>query len=107
MIRCIYLSGPMTGLPDLNYPAFHAQAARLRALGFNVENPAENPEQETWQEYMRWALAQMLTCDTIALLPGWVDSRGATLERYIAGQIGMRIVLASQIVAKEQDLCPA
>lgn len=98
----IYLSGPMTGLPDFNYPAFHAQAVRLRELGFDVENPAENPAQETWQEYMRWAMAQMLTCDTIALLPGWADSRGATLERYMASQIGMTIVTATSIQGERQ-----
>ena len=38
----IYLAGPMTGLPEFNYPAFHAEAARLRQLGYHVENPAEN-----------------------------------------------------------------
>jgi hypothetical protein len=35
----------MTGLPEFNYPAFHAEAARLRAQGFEVVSPAEiNPE---------------------------------------------------------------
>jgi hypothetical protein len=43
-MKKIYLSGPMTGLPDLNFPAFHAEAARLRALGYDVINPAELPE---------------------------------------------------------------
>ena len=32
----IYISGPITGLPDLNYPAFHAAAAELRALGWTL-----------------------------------------------------------------------
>lgn len=93
----IYLSGPMTGLPDFNYPAFNAEAARLRALGYHVENPAENPPQQDWESYMRVAIAQMLTCDTIALLPGWVESRGALRERQVASQNGLTITTAARI----------
>ncbi|MBT9158943.1 MAG: hypothetical protein DDT26_00192 [Dehalococcoidia bacterium] len=41
----IYISGPMTGLHDLNFPAFRDAAAKLRAIGYEVVNPAElNPE---------------------------------------------------------------
>lgn len=93
----IYLAGPMTGLPEYNYPAFHAEAARLRALGFHVENPAENqtPECGTWEGYMRNSVRQMLTCDAVAFLPGWAESRGALLERYIAQQVGLATVPVS------------
>lgn len=97
MIKRIYIAGPMTGLPAMNYPAFNAEAGRLLALGFEVENPAQNPEQGSWEAYMRQALRQMLTCDTIALLPGWIHSRGATLERDIAHVVGMTVVAASSI----------
>ncbi len=93
----IYISGPMTGCTDYNYPAFHAEAARLRSLGYDVESPAENPPQDSWEDYMRWAMAQMLTCDTIALLPGWALSRGANLERQVAQEIGMAVVEAECI----------
>ena len=27
----VYIAGPMTGLPDFNYPAFHAAASAWRA----------------------------------------------------------------------------
>lgn len=37
----IYLSGPMTSLPDNNIPKFNAVAERLRAEGHFVINPAE------------------------------------------------------------------
>lgn len=39
-MKRLYLSGPMTGKPALNFPAFHAEAARLLALGYEVVNPA-------------------------------------------------------------------
>ncbi|WJN61306.1 DUF4406 domain-containing protein [Pseudomonas sp. SO81] len=106
-MRRIYIAGPMTGLPEYNYPAFHAEAARLRALGYIVENPAENPKQPSWFMYMRQALRQMLTCDAIALLPGWANSKGALLERYVGQMVGLQILRAGQIVTEEQDVCPA
>lgn len=98
MVR-VYLSGPMTGLPGFNYPAFHAEAARLRALGYHVENPAENPPQDSWEAYMEVCIPQLLTCDTIALLPGWSESRGALRERQEAAQLGMTITTAARICA--------
>ncbi|MBF3131496.1 DUF4406 domain-containing protein, partial [Pseudomonas aeruginosa] len=55
MIQRIYLAGPMTGLPEHNFPAFHAEAARLRSLGYQVENPAEHGEIPgfEWADYLR------------------------------------------------------
>ena len=96
-MKRIYLAGPMTGYQDFNYPAFNAEAARLRALGFEVENPAETPDQPSWEAYMRIALRQMLTCDTVALLPGWINSRGANLERNVAQKVGLTIVAAASL----------
>jgi hypothetical protein len=86
----IYLAGKMTGLPDFNYPAFHAEAARLRAIGYHVENPAENPKQDTWQAYMRQAVRQMMGCDAVALLPCWEGSRGALIENGLAVSLGIK-----------------
>lgn len=95
----IYLAGPMTGLPQYNYPAFMVQATRLRGLGYHVENPAENvhPIDQSWNGYMRVALTQMLTCDAVALLPDWHLSRGACLENDIATQLGMAVCQADFI----------
>lgn len=90
-MRRIYIAGAMSGLPDFNYPAFHEAAARLRATGAHVENPAENPEPAcgSWEAYMRLAITQMLTCDEIALLPGWEKSRGAVIEHNLAVELRM------------------
>lgn len=90
----IYLAGPMTGVPDYNYPAFHAAAARLRALGHEVLNPAENPAPAcgTWQGYMRMSLVQLVQCEAIVLLPGWAESKGALIERKLAQVLGMDVV---------------
>jgi hypothetical protein len=87
----IYLAGPMSGLPDWNYPAFHKAAAELRAAGHTVINPAEvNPDTtQPWESCLRACLAEVVKCDTIALLPGWEHSRGAKLEAYVAEQLKM------------------
>lgn len=93
----IYIAGPMTGLPGLNFPAFHAAAAKLRAEGFGVVNPAElNPDHTLpWGECMRIDIANLVRCDAIYLLPGWEASKGATLEHHIAARLDMRIEVAA------------
>ena len=85
----------MTGMPEFNYPAFNQEAARLRGMGYIVENPAENPAQDSWQAYMRVAIAQLVRCDEIAMLRGWSKSEGARIERDIAQKLGMVVTGAA------------
>lgn len=89
----VYISGPMTGLPDLNFPAFREAARRLRSLGFEVVNPAElNPDPTTpWAQCMRADIKALCDCDVIALLPGWEKSKGAHLELQIAHRLELEI----------------
>jgi hypothetical protein len=88
-MKRLYISGPMSGLPESNYPAFNAAAAALRAKGYQVENPAENAPQPDWASYMHCALEQVLRCDEVWLLPGWEQSSGAVGEASIAQWLGM------------------
>lgn len=92
-VKRIYLAGPMSGLPEFNYPAFHAAAAVLRAQGHHVENPAENPQPAcgTWQGYMRMSLRQIAACDCLYMLPGWRGSRGARIEHGLALDLGLEV----------------
>lgn len=90
----VYLAGPMTGLPDYNFPAFTKAAKHLRDQGINVCSPHELHDGDTTQShqfYMRYALKALLDCDEIALLDGWTHSVGAQLEVYVAATCGMRI----------------
>lgn len=90
----IYVAGPMTGLPELNFPAFHAMTARLRAAGHEVVNPAEinsDPDAD-WVECMRADIRELVTCDAIAMLAGWEKSEGATIEHYIAKSLRMSVL---------------
>jgi hypothetical protein len=81
----LYIAGPMTGYPDLNYPAFNEAAEMLWQVGYEVLNPADNvPEGEkTWLAFMRMSLVQLSKADGIAQLPNWHESKGARLEYQI------------------------
>lgn len=95
----LYLAGPMTGLPDLNFPRFREEAARLRALGHEIVNPAElNPTGTDWLECMRTDIRELVMCDGVALLSGWRNSRGATLEHDIGRRLGLHVIEAADLV---------
>lgn len=91
-----YIAGPMTGLPDFNYPAFNAAAAALRAQGVDAINPADHGivPGATWEDYLRADLVQLATCEAVYFLPGWSKSRGALLEHHVAAALGMRLEYA-------------
>lgn len=112
----IYLAGPMRGYPEFNFPAFHAGAARLRALGHEVFSPAEADierhgvdisagnstgdealAKEQHNFNLREALAKdtayiCLEADAIALLPDWQQSKGATAEHALALALGLAVL---------------
>jgi hypothetical protein len=92
MMMRVYLSGPMTGIADNNFPAFHEWAARLRAEGYDVVSPAELPEGDTWEKCLRHDMRELPTCDAIALMPGWERSKGAHLELHVAHRLGMEVM---------------
>jgi hypothetical protein len=83
----VYLSGPMTGLPDDNFPAFHAMTERLRKGFCQVFNPAESFAGKHGlprKVYMRHDIGALLDCRSIVLLPGWHRSRGVMMELHVA-----------------------
>lgn len=89
----LYLSGPMRGYPEFNYPAFHAAADKLRAAGFTVLNPADYGAAVTdWVTCLRRDLHDVLDAEAVAVLPGWEASQGATLETDVARRLGMAIM---------------
>lgn len=100
----IYLSGPMTGLPEYNYPAFRSAAETLRSFGQQVFDPSEAFEGRTdlpKEIYMRKDIEELLKADVVALLPGWQTSSGAQLEVEVAKQCGIPIRLLEELIATE------
>lgn len=90
----LYIAGPMSGLPEFNYPAFFAAEKALRQAGYETINPARTEGREgckTWQDYMRAGVRDVADSDGVALLPGWQDSRGAVAERDLARSIDLSV----------------
>jgi hypothetical protein len=98
----LYVSGPMTGIADFNYPAFEEACQRLRAAGYEVVSPHEvNPAdgiEHPWDWYLRRDIVVLMEAEAVVVLPGWEASQGASLETYIAKALGMPIIPIQTLV---------
>ncbi len=111
----VYIAGPMTGIPNWNFPAFDAAAKFLRDCGYTVVNPADLDREAGFnesqagvgQEFLRQAmsrdLAAICECDGIAVLHGWQRSMGACIEVALASRLGLRIVDAETLEDVSDD----
>lgn len=92
----VYIAGPMTGIPEFNYPEFHEAERLLGLAGFSsIYNPANIAGGNTSLEYnyyLREGFKMLLECKTMVLLPGWKDSRGAKYELALANMLGITVV---------------
>lgn len=113
----IYVAGPMRGIPEFNFPAFHAATALLRGQGHVVFSPAERDENEfgpvsspegdekvlakavfmsvmglrrrVFAADMEWICKH---ADAIYMLGGWENSKGALAEIHLADALGLEII---------------
>ena len=101
-MKRIYISGPMSGCPDWNYPVFNAAEEALHQRGFfDVVNPARlNPVTTPWETCLRADIKALCDCDVLALLEGWEGSKGAHLEVHIAHRLGIKVVALSKLLAE-------
>jgi hypothetical protein len=89
----LYISGPMTGFPEHNFPAFFRAQTELELAGFEVSNPAQYPvvEGETWEACLKRDIKDLVDCDGVAVLPDWRISKGARLEVDIADRLKLPV----------------
>lgn len=100
-----YMAGPMSGIPQFNFPAFHAAADSLRSKGHNIISPAELDSKaiqtiamksedgtltdgkiagETWGDLLSRDVKIIAdSVQGVVLLPGWEKSKGAKLEAFV------------------------
>lgn len=85
----IYISGPMTGKIDHNWPAFDTARALVASRGHEPVLPVAYVEGKKYEDYLRDDLSLLLTCDGIYMLEGWRESNGARLEHMVALACGI------------------
>lgn len=92
--KVIYIAGPMSGLPDWNFPAFHEAEEAWREAGWEVNNPARAFGGRTdlpYPQYLRHGIGKVLESDALAVLDGWEASRGCRAEMFVADLVGIPI----------------
>jgi len=100
-----YLAGPMTGIPQFNFPAVDTATQNLRAAGYDIITPHEQDSPavqaaawaspdgkliagqvagETWGQILARDV-RIIADDVggIIHLPGWTKSNGALLETVV------------------------
>ena len=129
----IYLAGPMRGIENFNFPAFHSAAAKLRIAGFDVFNPAEadistygpkiadssgdevraaaavglSPLELKRQVFKKDTTAICEWADALGLLPNWEYSLGVKAEVALAEAIGLPIFDVEYLLDPKNSLLKA
>ena len=86
----VYIAGAITNNPDYNKQFAEAEEI-LKASGHTVLNPVKN-KGFSYKDYIDMGLCELMKCDGIYLLDGWLNSRGARLEFLYALVTDMVIV---------------
>lgn len=105
----LYISGPMSGIPEFNAPMFDRVAQHYIDQGYEVINPVTLdemwgmpdeasdlepggvPSPEAHRAFMRRDLPMVAGCDGIVMLPGWWGSKGANAELFVALASGLEV----------------
>lgn len=100
----VYIAGPMRGIENWNMEAFDQAESRWRAAGHHVLSPARicrafnyeiGNDQKVDSAHLKHVMlsdvASILRADALALLPGWENSVGSTVELALAQFLGMPV----------------
>jgi len=93
-MKKVYIAGKVTGLePREVYLKFKKSELAVAASGFSAINPIEvvDDENATWQGAMRLCIAALMRCDAILMLPCFINSKGAAMERELAISVEIKV----------------
>jgi len=106
MAKSIYIAGPMSGIPEFNFPAFFRAEKFLRSKGYEVFNPAKKEHEAAliasdsfatgdtdladastgfdFKATYLWDIEHVIKADGIYMLKGWEKGAGARGEHAVA-----------------------
>ena len=110
-----YLGGPMTGIPQFNFPRFFEVGDRLRGQGYNIISPAELDDPDTeaaalaspdgapgsgaangesYEDFLGRDLiiVSLPTCIGMICLENWHSSRGARGESWVIAYLKKQLL---------------
>lgn len=106
MVHKWYIAGPMSGYPELNFPAFYSLEDALMRAGIGTVNPAALdeaglpegvPDDEfgmglplNKQKFLLRDFRELVFCTGIIMLPDWHVSVGANCELAVAKMTGIK-----------------
>lgn len=88
-MKTAYISGSITNNPDAKQEFEEAEKKYPHAI-----NPMKNFNGQgdlDWHKYMGLSLWQLLDCNEIIMLDGWIGSEGAMIEWLFAKGLGIKI----------------
>ena len=95
-MKKIYIAGPITGREKEAEIQFKQTADQLRDAYPNttIINPMalDHNHDKEWASYMSVCIKELITCDTIYLLPDWLNSAGTIIEVLIAWRMGITTI---------------
>ena len=99
-----YLSGPITGVKDyeerfaeayakaINDPRIDAVISPID-IGSVLECDREKAglDSPKWRDFVIEDITVMMRCDVVVMLPDWIHSSGARIERGLAQQLSIKV----------------
>lgn len=113
--KFVYISGPITGTDmEDTKKKFVAVHNKLWDLGaakvcnpIYFDKPSRNLSLDTsqkWEYYMKNSLRSLVDCTTIVMMEGYHISKGARLEKFVAEQLGIKVLFEKDLHEAKTDI---